>query len=98
MSKKRDFTPEQKALHAFWLDLMITKGNEKGSGDPGRPHRELTAECMFSVAMMAWASFHESPVETARKLYLLSLNFAEIGGIGDPHETVDLRAYCGTTH
>ncbi|MBX9759444.1 MAG: hypothetical protein K2Y29_11785 [Beijerinckiaceae bacterium] len=96
--KKSDFTPEQKALHAFWFQMMTDKGNEQGNGDAGRQHRELAAETMFSVAMMAWASFHESPVETARKLYILSLNFAEIGGIGDPHETVDLRDHSGTTH
>jgi hypothetical protein len=53
---------------------------------------------MFSVAMMAWASFHESPRETAHRLYLLSLNFAEVGGLGDPLETVDLRHFAGTAH
>ena len=98
MSKERDFTPEQKALHAFWLQMMTDKGNEKGDGDPGRPHRELNAECMFSVALLAWSSFHESPVETARKLYMLSLNFAALGGVGDPHDTVDLRDHSETTH
>lgn len=98
MSNKRDFTPEQTALHAFWLDMMTNKGNEQGKGEAGRPHRELTAECMFSVALVAWASFHGNPRETAHKLYLLSLGFADVAGLGDPIETVDLRHFAGTAH
>jgi hypothetical protein len=71
MTEKSDFTPSQSELHQFWLETWHKKFHE------GPYSKEDIAETLFNVAVSIWWS-HQKSSEAARRLYLLSLQYAEL--------------------